>query len=151
MYWHLSPYLQKPYSKKLWQSLVLYLKLNVFFSLISSSLWAKAHWSKRKNYKFVEWTKSPLIPISTHLSIKINITSVLYFCLKSRVFFVYFWLEIVWILMHYGFILIQSIIRIVFFFKFYIFYSQKITIISILWTITNLEDFKIIFIRKYDH
>lgn len=70
MYWHLSPYLQKPYSKKLWQSLVLYLKLNVFFSLISSSLWAKAHWSKRKNYKFVEWTKSPLIPISTHLSIK---------------------------------------------------------------------------------
>ena len=38
-------------------------------------------------------------------------TSVLNFCLKSRVFLVYFWVGSSWLLMHWGFILIQSIIQ----------------------------------------
>lgn len=61
-YWHLSPYLQKPLSKKLWQSFVLYFKLRRVLSLISSSLWAKAHWNKVKCYKFIKGTESSFVP-----------------------------------------------------------------------------------------
>ena len=66
-YWHLSPYLQLPFSKKLKQSFVLYLRLRAYLSLIYWSLWAKAHWGLKKSYEFVKWTDASLVPESAFL------------------------------------------------------------------------------------